>query len=189
VNRDEKISNVAMIGEKLKESQSAMLVDFKKLNVESANKLRRELRAVSAELKVAKNTLTNIAIDSIGDSADLSCLKEYLSGPTGLIFSYGDPAASAKVVSDFIKENPNLQIKVGHLSGKLLGQDEYERLAKLPSREVLLAQLAGTFNANMRSMATLLSAIQRKFLYTLQAFGEKKKETMAPDALPPQEGN
>lgn len=177
MNREEKISNVALIGEKLKESQSAMLVDFKKFNVESANMLRRELRTVSAELMVAKNTLTRLAIDS----TDLDCLKEYLNGPTGLIFSYGDPVFSAKVVSEFMKKNPSLQIKAGHLGGKLLGPDEYEKLAKLPAREILLAQLVGTLSGNMRSLVSLLSGIQRKFLYALQAIGEKK-ESSAPEA-------
>jgi len=178
VNREEKIANVALIGEKFKNSPSAMLVDFKKINADSTNILRKELRAVSAEFQVAKNTLTNLAIDS----TDLDCLKEHLTGPTGLIFSYGDPVASAKVVSEFIKKNPTLQIKAGHLSGKLLGPDEYERLAKLPAREILLAQLVGTLGASMSSLVILLSGIQRKFLYALQAIGEKKETSSAPEA-------
>ena len=172
MNREEKAADVALIREKLTESQSAMLVDFRKLDVESTNTLRRQLRSVSAELKVSKNTLTRLAIESTG----LDCLEDELNGPTGIVFSYGDPVASAKIVADFQKTNPALQVKSGHLGGKALNPDEYTRLAKLPGREALLAQVVGTLSMNVRSLVVVLSGVQRKLVYALQAIKEKKEE-------------
>jgi large subunit ribosomal protein L10 len=105
----------------------------------------------------------------------MSELHDQLVGPTGVMFVSGDIATAAKALRDFSKTNPLLVIKGGMLGSKLVSEKDVQALADLPSREVLLAQLAGAFQAPMTKMAGLLQALPRNFAYGLKALIDQKE--------------
>jgi len=119
---------------------------------------------------VYKNTLARRAAVDTGNSA----LVDLLVGPSALTFVSGDAAATAKALKEFSKTNPLLVIKGGALAGKLLTAKDVEALADLPSREVLLAQLAGAIQAPLVKTAGLLQALPRNMAYGLKALLDQK---------------
>ena len=155
-------------------STIVILTDYKGLDVLTMNVLRRRLREANAEFQVAKNSLLARAAE--GNSITL--IKDHFKGPSAIAISYGDPVAPAKVLTDFLKENKNFQIKVGVLNGKFVNFEGIKALATLPSREVLLAQLLATMNAVPTALVTALSDVPRRLLNVLQAI-KKEKEAQA----------
>jgi large subunit ribosomal protein L10 len=129
-----------------------LAADFRGLSVKELSELRGALRGADAGLTVAKNTLARRAANATGQGA----LLGFLSGPTGLVWVDGDPAVAAKVLNDFAKRLEHLQLKGGLLDGRVLSIAELEHLATLPSREQLLAQLAGGVAAPLRGLAGTL---------------------------------
>ena len=107
--------------------------------------------------------------------AGLDGLEELLVGPTGITFVSGDVAAAAKALRDASRTNPLLVVKGGALSGKVMSNKDVEALADLPSRDVLLAQLAGAFQAPLVKTAGLLQALPRNFAYGLKALIDQKE--------------
>ena len=169
--RSDKVAVVEEVGEKFARADATLLTEYRGLNVPAMAVLRRALREAGGEYKVYKNTLVRIAAKNAGLDID-----DLLTGPTALAFvsdqtdgSPGDPAAVAKALKDFAKANPALVLKGGVLADKVLTADELKALAELPSRDVLLAQLAAAFQAPMAKLAGLLSALPRDFAYGLQA--------------------
>jgi large subunit ribosomal protein L10 len=96
-------------------------------------------------------------------------LEPYFTGPSAIALNLNDPAAPAKVLSKFTKDNPKLEIKIGFLEGKVISLHEIQKLATISSRENLLASLLGTFQAPATGMVNALSGILRKFLGTLES--------------------
>lgn len=173
--RPEKAAVVAEVKEKLDASNGLMLTEYRGLDVRSIAELRRALRDAGGEYKIYKNTLVRLAAKDAGLELD-----DLLTGPTAIAFvgeradgSAGDVAAVAKALKDFAKTNEALVLKGGVLDDQLLSADEVKALAELPSREVLLSQLAGAFQAPMSKFAGLLAAVPRDFAYGLQALIEK----------------
>ncbi len=152
------------------ESTSVILTDYKGLDVESINLLRRRLREVGVEFQVAKNSLLVRA--SVGNSVDL--IKEKFRGPSAVALCYGDPVAPAKIITDFVLENKALEVKGAVLGDKLISKDEVRILALLPSRDVLLARLLSSVNAVPISLLTLLSGVVSSFLNVLQAIKDQR---------------
>ena len=103
-------------------------------------------------------------------------LDGYLAGPTALAFSYEDPVAAAKILTEFAREHANLEIKAGVVEGKVVDQAGVEALAKLPSREVLLAQVAYGFMSPVTGFVTALSGIIRGLAYALEAVRQQKAD-------------
>ncbi|WP_082789144.1 50S ribosomal protein L10 [Desulfolucanica intricata] len=163
--KQEKQAMVQMIQEKMQSSKSAILVDFRGINVAALTELRNKLRETNSEFKVAKNTLVKIAVNNIG----LKGLDSYLEGPTGIAFGYDDPVAPAKVLNDFTRTNKNLEIKAGVLEGQVIDQEGVKGLANLPSREVLLAKVLGGMQAPLYGFANVLQANIRNLVYVLEA--------------------
>ena len=137
--------------------------------------LRKELRAAGGEYKIYKNTLVRIA----ARERDLE-IDELLTGPTAIAFvgekedgSPGDAAAVAKALKEFAKNNELLVLKGGVLDGNILSADDIKALAELPSRDVLLAQIAGLLQAPLADFVGLLDAVPRDFSYALQALIDK----------------
>ena len=143
MNKDQKTSIVAELQDRFKQAKVALLASSTGLSVAQVQRLRRALRAAGGEYKVAKNTLTRLAIQ---DTA-YARLNELLQGPTGLVFGYADPIAVTKVLVRFAEENDKLSIKGAVVDAQLLDPGAVDRLAKLPSREVLVAQLLGLMQA------------------------------------------
>lgn len=164
---------VEEITEKLQNSVTAIITDYRGLNVAQATKLRNELREVDVEYKVLKNTLTKIAANNIG----LQDLDQYLEGPTAIAFSAEDPVAPAKVLAKFAKENKALEIKGGVLEGKVVSLEEINALADLPSREELLAQVLRGMQSPLTGMANVLQGPLRNLVNVVEAVRKEKEAT------------
>ena len=171
----DKAAVVAEVREKLEASDGALLTEYRGLDVPALAALRKELRAAGGEYKIYKNTLVRIA----AREHDLD-LDDLLTGPTAVAFvnakedgSAGDAAAVAKALKEFAKSNENLVLKGGVLDGAVLSADDIKALAELPSRDVLLSQIAGLLQAPLADFVGLLDAVPRDFSYALQALIDK----------------
>jgi large subunit ribosomal protein L10 len=149
----EKTAAVAELATSFRESNGAVLTEYRGLTVKQLQELRRTL-GENVSYAVAKNTLTKIAAKDAGVDLDTSLL----TGPTAIAFITGDPVLAAKGLRDFAKENKPLIIKGGFLDGKSITAAEINKLADLESREVLLAKLAGGMKASLSNAASLFNA-------------------------------
>jgi large subunit ribosomal protein L10 len=163
--RPEKVEVVSEVRQRFADSDAALLTEYRGLNVAAMATLRRTLATSGGEYKVYKNTLVRFAAEAEG----IEGAETLLTGPTAIAFVKGDPAAVAKALRDFARTNPALTIKGGVLGTKLLDAKQVGALADLPSRDVLLAQLAGAFQAPLTKLAGLLQALPRNFAYGLKA--------------------
>ena len=143
--KTQKQETVTALAGRLKRSPTVYVTDFTGLNVAKATELRRRLRAAGVDYVVVKNTLARRALDA----AAVPALSEHLTGPTALVLAGRDPVGAAKVLTDFAKENEKPKIRVGLVDGKAVSADQVKRLASLPSKQELLAQLGGAFQAPM----------------------------------------
>jgi large subunit ribosomal protein L10 len=168
--RTEKEATVSQVLQKLTKSQSVILADYRGLNVQEVTELRKRLREAGVEYRVIKNTLTSRA----AKEANIEGIDQYLSGPTALAFGYSDPAIPAKILATFAKDHKKLQLKGGILEGKAISFNAVKSLAELPSREVLLGQVAGMLQAPMRSLAIVLSGPLRKVAFAVEAVRKQK---------------
>ena len=156
---------------KLKEAKLGVLTSFSGMNVAKMEALRTALRKSNAELKVVKNTLLGIA----SKETDFSILADHFKWPVAVVLSHKDPVGPTKVLIDFAKKNPELEIKIGVLDGKLLTRSDISALAELPSREVLLGKLVSVMAAVPTAFVTVLSGVPRNFVQVLNAYCDKKK--------------
>src|SRR4051794_18369087 len=178
--RPEKVAVVNEVKERLSGADAALLTEYRGLDVTAISDLRRALRAAGGDYKIYKNTLVRFAARDLGLEID-----ELLTGPTAIAFVDGDAAAVAKTLRDTARTNPALVVKGGLLGTKALSADEVRALAELPSREVLLSQLAGAMAAPMQQFAGLLQALPRNMAYGLQALiDERGGMPMEPAAEP-----
>jgi len=175
ISRQEKEELLQELKGKMEASQLIILAEYKGLNVEAMTKLRRKLRGVGSEIKVAKNTITKLAAQEAG----LEDLNTYLEGPVALTFGFDDPVAPAKAMNDFAKEYKLLDIKAGILEGRIVDPQAIKALAELPSREVLLAKVLGGMQTPMYGFAGALQGLLRNLVYVLDAVREKKAEEAA----------
>jgi large subunit ribosomal protein L10 len=167
--RAEKVAVVEEVREHFEGADAAILTEYRGLKVKELAGLRRSLRTNGGEYKIYKNTLVTLAARQSG----LTDLEPLLEGPTAIAFVKGDAAAVAKTLRDYARTNPLLVIKGGVLGDKVIGPPETTALAELPSREVLLAQLAGAIAAPLQQMAGLLQALPRNMAYGLAALRDK----------------
>lgn len=151
--RPDKAAAVAELAENFRNSNGAVLTEYRGLTVKQLQELRRAL-GEDASYAVAKNTLTKIAAKEAG----VEIVDSMLTGPTAIAFINGDAVNAAKGLRDFSKANPPLVIKGGFLDGKALDADEIRKLADLESREVLLAKLAGGMKASLQNAVYLFNA-------------------------------
>lgn len=156
---------VDTLQQQLSDSPNLYLTDFTGLNVERMTDLRRRLRQAGVQYLVVKNTLMKRAMAA----NEIDSLDDHLSGPTGMILAGDNSIEAAKVLTDFAKEHERPEIKIGLLDGKSVSPDEIVRLAKLPSREELLAQLAGTMQAPIAGFLGAMNAVLTQFAGALEA--------------------
>jgi len=167
----EKQAIVAELAEKMKNASSGVLVDYKGINVADDTKLRRELRAAGVEYAVVKNTLVRLAAQKIGFEG----LDPILNGTTALAVSMNDVAAPAKILCDYAeKSKEKFKIKAGFVEGKILSVKEVGALAKLPSKQQLVAQVLAGFNAPISGFVNVLNGNMRGLVVALNAIAEKK---------------
>ncbi len=158
--------------ERLEKSSIVILTDYKGMDVDAINQLRRKLRQADVEYKVVKNSLLVRA----SEGNDVALIKDSFKGPSAVALSYDDPVAPAKVLTEFARENKHLEIKIGVLNGKTIDLDGIKALSSLPSKEVLLAQVLSAMNAVPTSLVTALSDVSRRFVNVLQAVKDQKDE-------------
>src|SRR5690606_8486225 len=151
---------------RLKSANAFYLTDFSGLSVKRITDLRARLRAAGVEYLVVKNTLAERALADL----DLPDIAEFFRGPTALAIGKADPVTPAKVLSDFAQENDNRPaIKAGIVERRALSADEVGRLAKLPPREQLLAELAGALEAPVSQLAYVMQAKLNEMVGLLEA--------------------
>lgn len=143
MNKDDKTALIAGLHERLKQANLAVMTEYRGLTVAQMNRLRRELKTVDASYRVAKNTLARRALKD----TRFGKLETLMRGPAGMVTTAQDPVAVAKVLVRFSEQNDKLKITGGVLDGEVLPAESVSALAKLPSREVLLAQLLGVIQA------------------------------------------
>ncbi len=147
-----KQSEVEVLKEKFSKSKLVILSDYRGINVGDVTQIRADLRGQNCEYVVAKNSTLKFAVKD----TEIADLAQYLEGPTAVTFSYEDYVSPAKVLYDYSKKNDFYQIKAGIMDGKVISAEEVIKLAKLPSREMLLTQLATVLLANIRNLAVVL---------------------------------
>jgi large subunit ribosomal protein L10 len=170
--RPEKVAAVEEIREKLTSADATVLTEYRGLTVPEIARLRESLKDAGAQYKVFKNTLARRA----AEAAELPEIIEQLQGPTAFAFVEGDVVGTAKALRDFGKTNEHLVVKGGLLNGAFITPEQVDELAQLPSRDELLAKIAGGFKAPMQKAAGLFSAIQRNMAYGLKALIDKRVE-------------
>ena len=182
--RAEKSAVVDEISAKLTEADAAVLTEYRGLTVGALAALRATLRPADAEYKVFKNTLARRGAEAAG----LGELVPMLEGPVAIAFIRGDAVIAAKALRDFAKDNPALVVKGGLLGENVLDAGEVTALADVQPREVLLARLAGGFQAPLVKAAGLFQAFTRNFAYGVKAYVDQRIEAgealVTPDPAP-----
>jgi large subunit ribosomal protein L10 len=146
---------VSEISDKLKNSVSTVVVDYRGLSVAEVTELRKQLREAGVEFKVYKNSMTRRAAEVNG----LGELNAALTGPNAIAFSTEDVVAPAKILNDFAKKHEALELKAGVIEGNVATADEIKALADLPSREGLLSMLLSVLQAPIRNLALVTKAV------------------------------
>ena len=174
MDRTKKESFVAALRERIDRAPVMYLTDFTGLNVKAMTELRRSLKSSGAEYLVVKN---RVAMRVFAEATELPDITSSLEGPTGLVFGYEDAVAAAKTLSDFAKEHDQKPTyKLGIMDGKVLQPEQIDKMAKLPPREHLLAELAGAFEAPMVALATALEAKLQETAGLLDALRAEREQ-------------
>ncbi len=163
--RKEKENVVSSLSKRVEGLKAAVLTNFRGLNVEQLNQLRRRLREEKISYHVVKNTLMKLA----SKGTDLEKLRDYFDGPTAIAISYGDPTLLAKILTEFIKSQPALEIKVGLIQGKVATAEEVKSLATMPPWEGLMAQILGGIQAPAGQLAGVIQKALQQVVGVLQA--------------------
>ena len=165
MNRREKEQVVSDLHGKLEALKAVILTDYRGLNVEQITRLRRRLQEASVEYRVVKNRLFRLA----SKETSLEQLSELFVGPTAIAITRDDPLVPAKVLLEFSKETPLLEIKGGLVEGRVVGPTEIEAMAKLPGREVLLANFLRLLKGGQVRLVNVLSGQIGKLVQVLEA--------------------
>ena len=157
MNKTERQETVESLSALLKDAPHVYVTDFSGMNVLRMTEFRRRLRAAGVSYVVVKNTLAQRALAANG----ITGLDDHLAGPTGLVLGK-DALTAAKVLGDFAREFERPTVKAGLVDGKTVAPEHVKRLGEIPSREVLLAQIAGMFNGLLYSFAAALEALREQ---------------------------
>ena len=180
LNRNEKAAVVADVTTQVAKSQTLAMAEYRGLTVEHLNKLRVDARAKGVYLHVVKNTLARRAVAG----TPFEVATEKMVGP--LIYGFSEDAvAAAKVIADFAKTNDKLVLKGGSYAGKALNVEGVKALANIPSREVLLSQIANLLQSPIASFARVIDAIAKKKGAGQEAAAPATEEAAAPAAEAP----
>ena len=159
---------VADLAEQLKNSPAGVVVNYQGITVDADTKMRKALREAGVKYMVMKNSLTDRACDEVG----MGDMKQYLTGMTAIAIGTTDPVAPAKVLKEYAEKVESFQILAGYLDGAVVDAETVNKLADIPSKEVLLAKLLGSIKSPLYN-----------FAYAIQAIIDKDGEA-APEAAP-----
>jgi large subunit ribosomal protein L10 len=185
MNKEQKAAVVDEIAAQISEAQAVIAVDYRGTSVPKAAELRARLREAETTFRIVKNSLTERAADKAGAGT----LKELLEGPTAFAFVHGDTAAAAKALNDFTREVSTFQFKGGVMEGAPLSVDEIQAIARLPTRDVLHAQLVGLVASPLTGLARGLNGLISGLAVQLGQIAEQKAAAQTepePDLQAPQ---
>lgn len=168
---DEKKAIVADVANTAQVAQSVLAAEYSGLSVADMTDLRVKAREAGVHLRVVKNTLAKRAVED----TEFACIGGSLVGPLMLAFSQDEPAAAARVLTDFNKENEKLVIKVVALRGKLLSPADAPVLAKMPTKEEAISQLMAVMKAPVEKLARTLAEPTNKLARTVAAVRDQKQ--------------
>ncbi|MEE8367692.1 MAG: 50S ribosomal protein L10 [Thermoanaerobaculia bacterium] len=171
LSRQEKETVLASYRSGLAEAPHVFLMEFKRLSVPEATKLRSQVRDSGAEYVVIRNRIALLATDGKA----LADLKEYFRGPTSAAFGQGDPVALAKALTDFAATSPTIEFKGGLLDGRLVAASEIKELATLPSREQLITKLVFLLQSPMTRLVRAMAGTVQQFVSVLEQIGQTKE--------------
>ncbi len=168
--RPEKVEQVNLLTDKLKNAKVAVLTDYRGLTVSQLQELRGRLRTQEVEYRVVKNTLARRAAVDAGHDQ----FQELLKGPIGIAFGYGEPGVPARVLGEFIRQTRiRVEIVGGLVEGRVMGPDQVRQTADLPTREVLIAQLLGTLQSPVSQLVATIQAPIQQLVGLLEAYRDK----------------
>lgn len=171
MNKTTKTELVTELKTSFDKMKAAVLTDFRGIKVESITEFRKEIRKNGCKYAVVKNTLAQIACKD----TTASPLKPYFKGPVGMAYTDKDPVSLAKVLKKYSETEQNLKVNVGYLEGKIISVKEVKALADMPSKEILIGQLVGTFAAPIKGLMNVLTGPTRNFVGVLDAIKRKKE--------------
>jgi large subunit ribosomal protein L10 len=171
MHRDKKAQVVAELTDELRGATALLVADPRGLNVGQLSELRRSLRTHGASFRVTKNTLGRIAAREAGTEA----LVDLLAGPSGVALCTTDPAPVAKALADFARTSRLLELRGGVLDGRAIDAADARRLATLPPRQELLAQLVGSLASPIQGFANVLAQLPRSLVVALDQIRQQKE--------------
>ena len=169
---EDKKAIVAEVSEAAQSALSAVIADYRGLSVGQMTELRKQARDGGVYLKVVRNTLARRAVEG----TEFECLQEALVGPTVLAFSQEDPGAAARLMKDFAKENDALEVKALSVSGQLLGAEQLDVLAKMPTLDQARAMLMSVMIAPVTKLARTLNEFPGSITRVMAAVADEKKK-------------
>lgn len=155
-NMSIKVEKVKEIKDKFERANCIVLADYQGINVEQDTQLRKSMRELGVEYKVYKNRLVKIVAEELG----YDFLIEHLEGATSIAFGYGDIISPAKILNDFSEKSGKISLKVGVVEKEFYDNDKIKKLAKIPSREVLISKLLGSIKSPLSNLAYVLNAVK-----------------------------
>jgi large subunit ribosomal protein L10 len=168
---EEKQAIVADVAKVAETAFSAIAAEYRGLTVEALTQLRNDARKADVYVRVVKNTLARRALENTA----FECMQDGLSGPMILAFSMRDPGAAARVIRDFVKQNDRLKVKLLAVGGKLLGPQDLEAMAKLPTYEEAISQLLSVMQGPVAKLARTFKEVPSKLARTLAAVRDAKQ--------------
>ncbi len=172
LNLDDKKAIVAEVNETAAQALSLVVADARGVDVNDMNALRTKARAENVELRVIRNTLAKRAFAE----TDYACVEDVLVGPSLFAFSMEDPGAAARLFKDFAKGNDSFEVKALSVSGQLLGKDQIDVLANLPTLEQALGMLASVTLAPVTKLVRTLNEVPTKVTRVVAAVKTQKEE-------------
>jgi len=172
IGLEDKKAIVAEVNEVAGGALSVVLADYHGVDANDMTGLRKDAREGGIYIRVVRNTLAKRAVEG----TEFECVQEVLTGPTILAFSLEDPGAAARLLKDFAKEKPAFEIKALAVGGELLGADQIDRLAKMPTRDQALSMLANVIQAPVTKLVRTFNEVPSKITRAVAAVRDQKKD-------------